>query len=161
MKTLLVLRHAKSSWNDSSLDDRERPLNARGRGDAPRVGDLLRGKGLTPDLIITSDAVRAHTTAQAVSEAAGVAADILVDPRLYLAGPQDIIAVLQSVADDNVRIVLLVGHNPGLEELVAQLTGVAEDLPTAALVKLTVPIETWAELSISTGATLVDIWRPK
>ena len=70
MKTLLVLRHAKSSWNDPALDDHERPLNKRGRRDAPRMGVLVREYGLIPDLIICSDAVRARVTAEAVAEAA-------------------------------------------------------------------------------------------
>ena len=68
MKTLLVLRHAKSSWNDTALDDHERPLNKRGRRDGPRMGDLVREHRLTPDVIISSDAVRARLTAEAVAE---------------------------------------------------------------------------------------------
>src|SRR5688500_2653227 len=99
MKTLLILRHAKSSWDDASLDDHERPLNARGRRDAPRMGDLLRDELLVPDLIITSDAVRAHTTALAVAEAAGYIGPIVVEPRLYHASPEDVLAVLATVAD--------------------------------------------------------------
>ena len=72
MKTLLVLRHAKSSWNDPALDDHERPLNKRGRRDAPRMGALVREYGLIPDLVISSDAVRARLTAEAVAEAGRV-----------------------------------------------------------------------------------------
>ena len=161
MKTLLVLRHAKSSWDDASLDDRERPLNARGRRDAPRMGDLLRDTRLVPDLIITSDAVRAHTTAVAVAEAAGYNRDLVVDPQLYHADPDDIVAVLQSVDDAAARTVMIVGHNPGLEELVEQLTDESHDLPTAALVHLALPIQSWRSLTAATPATLVALWRPK
>jgi len=71
MKTLLVLRHAKSSWDDSALDDHERPLNQRGRRDAPRMGKLMREYGLIPDVVISSDAVRARLTAEALAEATG------------------------------------------------------------------------------------------
>ena len=160
MKTLLVLRHAKSSWNDASLDDHERPLNPRGRRDAPRMGDLLRDSRLIPDVIITSDAVRAPTTALAVAEAAGYGRDLVVDPQLYHANPEDIVTVLQS-ATASARTVMIVGHNPGLEEFVEQLTGESHDLPTAALVQLALPIESWRKLTPATRATLVARWRPK
>ena len=79
----MVLRHAKSSWNDPALDDHDRPLNKRGRRDAPRMGKLVREYGLIPDVVISSDAVRARLTAEAVAEAARYAGAILVDPRLY------------------------------------------------------------------------------
>jgi phosphohistidine phosphatase len=161
VKTLLLLRHAKSSWNDSSLDDRDRPLNARGRGDAPRMGELLRDESLVPDLIISSDAVRAQTTAVAVAEAAGYTSDIDVDPRLYLAGPDDLLAVVRARSSADPRVVMIVAHNPGLEDLVAQMTGERHDLPTATLVQLLLSIETWDSLDTSTDAILVNIWRPE
>ena len=161
MKTLLILRHAKSSWDDSSLDDRDRPLNARGQRDAPRMGDLLRDERLVPDLIITSDAVRAHTTALAAAEAAGYRGEVVVDPLLYHAEPGDVIEVLKAVTDADAGTVMIVGHNPGLEELIEQLTGEQLDVPTAALAQLAVPIEAWGELDASTRATLVRFWRPK
>jgi phosphohistidine phosphatase len=82
MKTLLVLRHAKSSWSDPALDDHERPLNKRGRRDAPRMGELVREYGLIPDVVISSDAVRARLTAEAVFEAVRCVGAILLDPRL-------------------------------------------------------------------------------
>ena len=160
MKTLLVLRHAKSSWDDASLDDHERPLNPRGRRDAPRMGDLLRDSRLIPDVIITSDAVRAHTTAITVAEAAGYRREVVVDPQLYHANPEDIVAVLQS-ATASARSVMIVGHNPGLEDFVEQVTGESHDLPTAALVQLALPIDAWRKLTLDTRATLVEMWRPK
>jgi phosphohistidine phosphatase len=161
VKTLLILRHAKSAWGDAALDDHERPLNARGRRDASRVGDLLRNLGLIPDVIMTSDAVRAHTTALAVAEAAGYAADVLSDPLLYLASPDGIRAVLQTVPDANARSVMIVGHNPGLEDLLEEFTGESQHLPTAALAQLTLSIGSWPELDTSTRATLANFWRPK
>jgi phosphohistidine phosphatase len=160
VKTLLILRHAKSSWGDASLEDRERPLNERGRRDAPRMGDLLCAEQLVPDVILTSDAVRAHTTAMATAKAAGYTGEIVVHPGLYLASPEDILAALQGVPDANARTVMIVGHNPGLEELLEKLSGERHDLPTAALVHLALPIEAWGELNASTRATVVDIWRP-
>jgi phosphohistidine phosphatase len=160
MKTLLVLRHAKSSWDDAALDDHERPLNKRGQRDAPRMGTLVREHGLIPDVVISSDAVRARLTAEAVVEAARYAGEILLDRRLYLAGPADILALLRT-AGGKAGSVMIVGHNPGFEELVAQLTGEQQDLPTAALAQIALPIDQWRDLKLSTRGTLVGHWRPK
>ena len=160
MKTLLVLRHAKSSWKDTALDDHERPLNNRGRGNARRMGELVREHQLTPDIIISSDAVRARRTAEAVAEAARYSGEILLDPLLYAASPPDILAVLRRVRETKAVTVMIVGHNPGLEELVAQLTGEPQDLPTAALAQIRLPIDRWRDLKVSTRGTLLGLWRP-
>ena len=160
MKTLLVLRHAKSSWDDAALDDHERPLNKRGRRDAPRMGALVREHGLIPDVVISSDAVRARLTAEAVVEEARCAGEILLDQRLYMAGPADVLSLLRTVGE-KAETVMIVGHNPGLEELVAQLTGDWQDLPTAALAQIVLPIDQWRDLKLSTRGTLVGHWRPK
>jgi len=160
MKTLLVLRHAKSSWSDSALDDHERPLNTRGRRDAPRMGELVREYGLLPDVVLSSDAVRARLTAEAVTEASGYAGEILLDPRLYLARPADILSVLPTVGE-SAGTVMIVGHNPGLEQLLEQLTGERHDMPTAALAQISLPIDQWRQLKRSTRGTLVGLWRPK
>lgn len=160
MRTLLVLRHAKSSWSDSALGDHQRPLNDRGERDAPRVGELLRKQMLTPDLIISSDAVRAQMTARAVAKAAGYAGEIRLDRSLYLAAPNDIISVLRS-AEDDAGIVMVVGHNPGLEGLVSQLAGEPAALPTATLANILLPINRWRDLDESAPGSLVEVWRPK
>jgi phosphohistidine phosphatase len=160
MKTLLVFRHAKSSWNDPALDDHERPLNKRGRRDAPRMGELMREYGLMPDLVISSDAVRARLTAEAIAEALHYAGEILLDPHLYMASPQDILSLLRRVRQ-NAGTVMIVGHNPGLEELVEQLTTERHDLPTAALAQIVLPIDRWRDLAVSTRGTLMGHWRPK
>ena len=160
MKRLVLLRHAKSSWNDSALDDHARPLNKRGRRDAPRMGELVREYGLIPDVVISSDAVRARLTAEAVAEAARYAGEILLDPRLYLACPADILSLLTTVRE-NAGTVMIVGHNPGLEKLVEQLTGERQDLPTATLAQIGLPIDQWRDLKLSTRGTLVGLWRPE
>ena len=160
MKTLLVLRHAKSSWSDPALDDHERPLNKRGRRDGPRMGQLVREYGLIPDVVISSDAVRARLTAEAVVEAARYAGQILLDPHLYMASAGDILSRLR-VVREKAETVMIVGHNPGLEELVAQLTGERQDLPTAALAQIVLPIHRWRDLTLSTRGTLLGHWRPK
>ena len=160
MKTLLVLRHAKSSWNDPEPDDHARPLNKRGRRDGPRMGELMRKYGLMPDIVISSDAVRAQLTADAVAEAARYAGEILLDPRLYMASPADILSLLRTVRE-NAETVMIIGHNPGLEELVEQLTGERQDFPTAALAHIVLEIDQWRDLTLSTRGTLLGHWRPK
>jgi len=161
MKTLLVLRHAKSSRDDPALDDRDRPLNARGERDAPRMGLLVRDEQLSPDLVVCSDAVRARQTAEAMAEAAGYSGTILLEHRLYAAEAAVILAVLRDVVEPDVDTVMIVGHNPGLEDLVSALTGAREDLPTAALAQLALPIDRWAEIGPRTRGTLVRVWRPR
>lgn len=159
MKTLLILRHAKSSWDDSALDDHERPLNARGESDAPRMGQFARDERLSPELIVSSDAVRARLTAKAIADATG--GQLLLDPRLYHASADEILDALHSVVEHDVATLMVVGHNPGLEVLLAQLTGEQEALPTAALAQIALPIDRWPDLNTSTRGTLVGLWRPK
>lgn len=159
VKRLLILRHAKSSWADSSQDDWHRPLNERGQQDAPRVGKWLSERSVVPDVIITSDAVRARTTAQAVAKTAGYTHELIVEPALYLATPDDVIAVLNAVKED-AQVVMIVGHNPGLEEMVRRLTGDYLGLVTAAIADLEVPIARWSDLNGETRASIVDRWQP-
>ena len=161
LKTLLVLRHAKSSWKDTGLEDHERPLNQRGQRDAPWMGRLIRERGLVPELIISSDAVRARLTAAAVAETAQYAGEIRLEPRLYGASVDEILGVLCTVEGMNAKTVMIVGHNPGLEEIVAQLTGEPHDFPTAALAQIRLPINRWPDLSDSTRGKLLGLWRPK
>ena len=160
MKTLLILRHAKSSWNHPGLADHERPLNKRGKRDAPRMGRLLQDENLVPDLIITSTARRARKTAQKIAGASGYAAEIVKTGALYHAYLDDYIAVLRQLGADHERV-MLVGHNPGLEDLVADLTGQAVRMTTAALAQVSLPIESWAELTTLTKGELINLWRPK
>jgi phosphohistidine phosphatase len=159
VKRLLVLRHAKSSWADSSQDDWQRPLNARGLRDAPRVGEWLRKRAMVPHILITSDAVRALTTAKAVAQAAGYSRDIVTDPTLYHAGPEALFDAL-NVVSDAADTVLIVGHNPGLEDFVLLVTGKHHGLVTAALVALDLPIDRWSDLDGTVAASIVDTWQP-
>ena len=160
MRTLLVLRHAKSDWSESGLDDHDRPLNHRGEREAPWVGELLRRQRMVPDLIISSDAVRARMTAKAVARAAGCTGEIRLDPSLYLATPDDILSAVNR-AEDTAGIVMVVGHNPGLEGLISQLTGQPALLPTATLAKILLSIDRWRDLDHSVTGSLADVWRPK
>lgn len=160
MKTLLILRHAKSSWNNARLTDHERPLNPRGRRDAPRMGVLLRQEDLVPDLIITSSAERALATAELVALNCDYEADIVVTRDLYHGAPEDYLETIGERAGDS-QVVLVVGHNPGVAELVAWLTGEDERMPTAALAHVTLEIETWGEIGEETRGVLQNLWQPK
>jgi len=124
------------------------------------MGELVRQHGLIPDVVVSSDAVRARLTAEAVAGAARYAGDILLDQQLYTAGPADILSVLRRVPG-KAEIVMIVGHNPGLEELVEQLTGEQQGLPTAALAQIVLPVNQWRDLKLSTRGTLLGHWRPK
>jgi phosphohistidine phosphatase len=160
MKTLLILRHAKSSWDESDLPDHDRPLNKRGKNDAPRVGELLHTEGLTPDLIISSTARRARHTAELAGEACNYQGDLLLLHELYAAPPQAYLEALIKV-DDEFERVMVVGHNPGVEDLLQLLTGESQPMPTAALARVDLPIEHWADLEKRTRGELVEIWRAK
>jgi len=124
------------------------------------MGELVREYGLIPDVVISSDAVRARLTAEAVAEAARYAGEILLDPRLYMDCPADILSLLP-VMPQNAETVMIVGHNPGLEKLVEQLTGERQDLPTATLAQIRLSIDQWRDLKLSTRGTLVGLWRPE
>jgi phosphohistidine phosphatase len=124
------------------------------------MGALVRDERLSPDLVISSDARRARLTAEAMAKAAGYTGKILLEPRLYLAGVGDILDVLRTVESD-IDTVMIVGHNPGLEGLVAHLTGEFEELPTAALAQIVLPVDRWSDLKTATRGTLVGLWRPK
>ena len=160
MKTLLILRHGKSSWKNLRLADHDRPLKARGKRDAPRMGRLLRDEALTPDLIISSTAERALATAELAALACDYEGTIETTRDFYHAAPEAYIERLQELPDE-VRRVMVVGHNPGMEELIAELTGEEERFPTAALAQVALPIEHWEQLDEATEGELLNLWRPK
>lgn len=160
MKMLFLLRHAKSSWKDKGLPDHDRPLNKRGRWDAPNMGRLLQKEELVPDMILSSTALRARDTAVIVAKSCHYKGQIAHVDSLYLGGPEAYLDALRSLSDD-FKSVLVVGHNPDLEELVMMLTEQAEEIPTAALAQIRLPIEDWSTLSGETKGRLVRIWRPK
>jgi phosphohistidine phosphatase len=159
MKLLSILRHAKSSWKDAELDDHDRPLNRRGSRDAPRVGRLLREHGLLPEVILCSTARRARETAGHVSREAGFPGEVRFSRRLYLARPDAYLEVLALLPDD-VGHALVIGHNPGLEELLEALVGEPHTLPTAALALVELPLDAWSRLPGAEGR-LRQLWRPK
>ena len=157
MKTILLLRHAKSSWNDPDLDDRERPLNKRGKRQSPEMGKLVLAEGLTPDLILSSPAKRARKTAAAVAKVCGYDGNVERIEDFYPGGPADYLRVLSELPD-GVRRVMLVAHNPGLEEFLRDLVNQAWPLPTAALAQVEIPLDAWQDLTASTRGKLVKIF---
>ena len=160
MKTLLVLRHAKSSWKSLERSDHERPLNKCGERDAPRIGRLVAERKILPDVIVASTAKRAHRTAQAVAVEIGRSDRVQFDQRLYLATAAEILKVLAAVGGSS-NCLMVVGHNPGLEDLVTRLTGADEALPTAALADIRLSIRNWTSLMSKSVGHLEGLWRPR
>lgn len=161
MKTLLLLRHAKSSWEDDSLPDHERPLNKRGKKTAPMMGRLIKREGLVPDLILSSTAVRAQKTAEAAAKACKYHGPVELRDSLYLATSGDLLAEASNVEDDGVTRLMLVGHNPGMEDLVSLLSGRRQTFPTAALAVFELRIERWRDLELGVKARLERLLRPR
>jgi phosphohistidine phosphatase len=155
-----VLRHAKSSWEFADLSDHDRPLNNRGKRDAPRIGKKLLKEGLVPHLIISSSAVRAHSTAKKVAKACGYEEEILIDPTLYGSGPSEYLNALKN-QEDRFDIIMLVGHNPISEELVEVLTGEMVTMPTCAVACMRLPIGSWRQINPQTRGELLNLWSPK
>lgn len=161
MKTLMLLRHAKSSWKDDSLADHDRPLNKRGIKTAPMMGHLIRDHEIVPELIVSSTAVRARTTAEATAAASGYTGEITLTDELYLATAGEILRHAQERTDEALSRVLLIGHNPGMEDLVNVLAGRREPFPTAALAVFDIDIDRWRELELGVHSKLRNLWRPK
>ncbi len=158
MKTLYLLRHAKSSWGDPDLADFDRPLNERGKAAAPFMGELIAAKGYEPSIVLCSPAERAKQTAELVKKHAGIRAEIRFDERIYEASPNALRQVVSEI-DDSVESAILVGHNPGIEGFIRYLTDEVEAMPTASLAVIT-EIDSWAAISAGCG-TLTTVHRPK
>ena len=158
-KTLLLLRHAKSSWKDETLPDFERPLNTRGRRAAEIIGRYLRTQKVLPDLIVSSPAFRARETIEIVIKASRVRSELRYDERIYEASPRRLLEVINEIEDER-KTVLLVGHNPGMEQLLELLTGEVQVMPTAALASIAVRTTAWNALSDG-QATLEWLIKPK
>lgn len=152
MKTLYIVRHAKSSWDDHSLDDFDRPLNQRGERDAPVMGEVLKDHGARPDIIISSPAKRAESTAMAIAAASRYSAtNILFEPKIYEASVATLISVIQNIPHD-ARTALMVGHNPGFTDLVYYLTGRGVDnVPTCGACEIEFDLTSWSKVSKRKG----------
>jgi phosphohistidine phosphatase len=148
MKTLYIVRHAKSSWDYPELTDFERPLNKRGRRDAPFMGALLADRGDAPELLVASPATRAAATARAFAEAFGRDFDEVVAlPALYEADVDSYLEIVRGV-DDSYGSAMFFGHNPETTELAELLTGeTIDNVPTAGVVGVEANVETWKDVA--------------
>lgn len=146
MKTLTLVRHAKSSWDDPDLRDHDRPLGERGLRDAPAMGKRLHDEGLAPDVILTSSAVRARATAEAIAIELGYdPAAIVVEETLYAAWPRTILDVV-AAQDDSATSVMIVGHDPGMSDLVAEFDSAIDRMPTCAVAEFGFDVDRWADV---------------
>lgn len=145
MRILLLLRHAKASRGDVSMRDFERPLEPRGELDAPRVGRELAARGPLPSLVVSSPAVRARQTTEAFMQAAGLSVELQFNDGIYSATAGELMKIIWLLPDDH-DTVLLVGHNPGFEEMLARLARAYNTLPTAGLACLELPAQSWSDI---------------
>jgi phosphohistidine phosphatase len=159
MKTLLLMRHAKSSWKDPKAADIERPLNKRGKKDAPFMGEVLKEKELLPQKILASTAQRVRETVEGVVKGSHYRGEIEFSDQLYLAEPEVYLAMLHALPE-TIERVMIIGHNPGLEGLLQRLSGRIESLSTGSVAYLSLPVHTWEELGSETRAELVEVMRP-
>jgi phosphohistidine phosphatase len=163
MKTLLLMRHAKSSWKESNISDHDRPLNRCGKYDVPLMGKLLRDQKMNLDLIISSTALRAETTANLIAKAVRYKGKIILDKSIYNAEPIDLLSILSNSSDEY-NSILLVGHNPTMEETVQMITNSPEiTMATCAIAHLTLSTDTWTDLKEKQtfSSKLENFWTPK
>ncbi len=169
MKKLILFRHAKSDWHDPVPRDFDRPLNGKGRRAARAIGQHARAIGIIFDRVVASPAVRVTETLDEFAAGYGKMPDAGFDRRIYLASAQTLLEVVQD-ADDQAGSVLLVGHNPGLEDLVFLLVPeggdddareqVEEKYPTASIAEITLAVDHWADAESGSG-TLDRFTRPR
>ena len=150
-RILYLLRHAKSSWKDDSLADFDRPLKGRGRDAAQRMGKRLASEKLEDAVLICSPAARTRETAQIVLKHSGLRMDQRFDERIYEASLRDLLHVVSEMPDDK-QIAMMIGHNPGFEELLAFLTGEERRMPTCALAKIKLDVASWKDLRAGEGS---------
>lgn len=158
MKTLLVMRHAKSDWNADYGRDHDRPLNQRGERSARLMGQVVAAEGHTPQRVVSSTAVRARSTAALANEAGDWGAEIVLEDRLYEGGVDTAVDVARSASD--VERLMLVGHQPTWSYLVSTLSGEHVDVKTATVVVISFDIAEWRELAPG-GGDLVAVYQPR
>ncbi|MDF9795917.1 phosphohistidine phosphatase [Catalinimonas alkaloidigena] len=162
MKTLLLIRHAKSSWDDPTLDDFDRPLNKRGKNDAPKMGKRLKKKKIHPDLMVSSTAKRAKKTALAIAGALDYPEKhIQWRDELYHAAPETALKVMQRI-DNKVEQLFLFGHNPGLTDFANLLCSTYTDnIVTTGIYALQLDITSWQDAQLNQKAKLLFYDYPK
>ncbi len=159
MKTLYIIRHAKSSWKDMSLDDCDRPLNKRGKRDAPVMGKRLKKKNVVPDIIISSPALRAKTTAQFIAKEVGYNKDIEFKEEIYESNIHILDNILKNIDDRN-SITFLFGHNPDLNMLAEEYVDFDENIVTCGILKIEFDCDKWQDISHK-NAKMISFDYPK
>ncbi|HOC22859.1 MAG TPA: histidine phosphatase family protein [Anaerolineaceae bacterium] len=159
-KTLLLMRHGKSSWKDKKIPDYERPLKKRGKAASAEIGKILRENELIPQAILSSPALRASETAEIVAKESGFPGKITFIDSFYMAEPDVYINYLKGL-DDSLERVMIISHNPGLEAFMQLLDGRLEALPTGSMAYLCLNINHWSDLSLETDAELIGFWDPE
>ncbi len=161
MKTLYLVRHAKSSWKDANISDHDRPLNKRGEQDAPEMGKRLRRRKPQAEVIISSSAVRAKTTAKILATETGYPkSDITIDEGLYGAEPEDVVSIIRGLYN-TIACAIFVGHNPTFTVLVNALGHCTIDnMPTCSMAILAFPTDSWEDIERVKGE-LLDFDYPK
>lgn len=159
MKQVLLLRHAKSSWSDPHLQDFDRPLNDRGRKAASTLGKFLARLNIPLDLVLSSPALRARRTAELVLKASTLSPELRFDQRIYESSPARLLEIISQIDEDR-NTVLLIGHNPGIEELVSLITGNEERMQTAALATISLTARRWDKV-LPGGGVLDSLVRAK
>ncbi len=160
MKTLLIMRHVKSSWKDQELPDHDRPLKKKGRKDVANMAKILKKKALVPDLILSSPAIRAKDTAKLMAEKLNFKGKLELVENFYMAEPETYIQRI-SIVPDKVENLLIIGHNPGLEGLVMTLGDKIVSLPTGSIAKIYLFIDKWSELTTETDGEINHLWIPE
>ncbi len=151
MKKLYLVRHAKSSWADLSQKDIDRPLNKRGEKDAPYMGELLKKRGVQPDLIISSPALRANTTAKIFAEKLSYSKEISINPDIYEAYIDDVLSVIHQVSN-NINTVMIFGHNPTFTNLANYFHDeYIPNVPTCGIICIEADVNNWANINRQTG----------
>ncbi len=145
MKKLYIIRHAKSSWSDETLEDFERPLSKRGKANAPMMGERLKEKDVMPDIIISSPAKRAKSTAEMIAKEVGYKKKVLFDENIYEASVDELRKILTALNDKN-STVFLVGHNPSLNDLAQYYLDFEANIPTCGVVEIGFKCDRWAEI---------------
>jgi phosphohistidine phosphatase len=159
MKKLLIMRHAKSSWKEADVADHERPLKKRGMKDAATIGKILKNKELTPNKMISSSAVRAADTAAIVADKSGYKKEIEFTDKLYMAESGAILELIHS-QPDSIKVLMVIGHNPGMEALVQVLSREVESLSTASVAYFQADIKSWKDLKQGEKIKLKKFWQP-
>ena len=155
-KILLLLRHAKSSWDDPNLSDSERPLNNRGKQNASTMGNFLKKENLVPDLIISSTAKRANKTADIIAKKSGYDKKIFESKVLYGATVDDYTSVIHDI-NNEYKTVLLVGHNPTIEEVLERIIGERYIMKTCSLAYIDLSIDCWKQFDYDIKCKLIDL----